>query len=212
VEAIVPYAQNACSLQQLLAGPALQHSEVLDGISTHFAGGSSIELDELLNEASRRLFGLAGAPLDERTSALTSLLFETLGLRAETADFRGLLTRTAIAQRSADPLVIAMLGHELCRRAGVTSRVCVTETGAWTGLLGDEEFSLVGGLPFDGDPGDLRLACAHESAYLLLERLRWTAPGPFARCAENLRTAMCERRELEHDCLGHHCFGRCRRR
>ena len=84
---------------------------MLDGISTHFAGESAIELDQLLNEASRHLFGLASASLEERTDTLSSLLFETLQLRAETSDYRGLLTRTAIARRAADPLVTAMLGH-----------------------------------------------------------------------------------------------------
>jgi hypothetical protein len=183
---------------------------VLEGISTHFAGGSMIELEELLNEASRHLFGLAGASLDERTAALTDLLFGTLALRCETRDYRSLLTRIAIARRAADPLVIAMLGHELCRRAGLGSRVCVTEQGAWVGLLGDNEFSLVGGVDFAGSAADLRLACAHESAYLLLGRLRRAGPSGVGACADNLRAAMVTREELEQDCLGHRCDGRCR--
>ena len=116
----------------------------------------------------------------------------------------------AIAQRAADPLVIAMLGHELCRRSGLESRVCVTEHGAWVGLLGDGEFSLVGDILFTGDPGELRLACAHESAYLLLGRICETAPGGIGLCAESLRAAMRDRRELAQDCAGHRCFGRCR--
>ena len=66
-------------MQGLLARSDLAHHDVLDGISTHFAGGSSVELGELLDEASRNLFDVAEGSLDERTAALSALLVETLG-------------------------------------------------------------------------------------------------------------------------------------
>ena len=95
--------------------------------------------------------------------------------------------------RRADPLVIAMIGHEIARRAGIESRVCVAGDDAWTAVLDSENCTLVGAAPLElslAQESDFHVACPHEAAALLLERLSRRAAGRSASCAASIACAL----------------------
>ena len=89
-----------------------------------------------------------------RRSVWAELLFLRFALSPDERSADGLILPSVLVTRSADPLVIAMLGHEIARRAGIESRVCVAGDHAWTAVLDSENCTLVGAAP----PGALRNA------------------------------------------------------
>jgi hypothetical protein len=111
-----------------------------------------------------------------------------------------------LVTRRADPLVMAMIGHEIARRAGLESCVCSEGPHSWTALLDEENCTLVGSSQAvlgDARECGFRVVCAHETAVLLLERLASRAHGRTARCAAALACAIrCGTDEVGH-CPGH---------
>jgi hypothetical protein len=134
------------------------------------------------------------------------LLFLHFALAPDESSADGLLLPIVLVTRHADPLVVAMLGHEIARRAGLESHVCVAGAQAWTALLDADNCTLVGTSALagaDASESGLHVACAHATAALLVERIARRAHGAQRRCAAALAVALRGgRREVER-CTGH---------
>lgn len=161
-----------------LGRPGLGHDEVLFALAACFGGREPERIADLLDDAARALFD-APRTSDGRAARLTSTLMTDLGLRPERYDFRSLVPDLALDARRVHPLLIAVIGHELVRRAGWTSRVCSCRHGGWWVALRDgPDAVLVGcGPPDSGlDAAGLASCCAHVSGTGLLEELAARAP------------------------------------
>lgn len=88
-------------------------------------------------------------------------------------------------------MLIAAVGREIARRAGLHSHVCRTREGWWTALCADGRIALVGNHP-DGpprDPRSLHSLCPHQLARTLLSLLCEHA-CPWTSVAERLLGAL----------------------
>ena len=138
---------------RLLASPALQHDQALAAIAGAFSPGE-VRLNERLDELARRLFGAAELGARDQALALADLLTNRLGLISNSSDHRALLIDHALEQRQAHPLLIAALGHELARRAGISTCVGTCGGHPWTVVRDAEGVALVGpALPAGGATG-----------------------------------------------------------
>jgi hypothetical protein len=203
--ALRPPPLTAAGIRGLLAIDDLPHDDVLTAIAGHFGGVGEPAADPL-DEAARSLFDMVGMPCDVQAKRLVEVLFLRLGLSPDDCSADALLLPTALLTRRADPLVISMTGHEIARRAGLESHVCVAGADSWTAVLDAENCTLVGASPFSGvdaRASKFHVACAHETATLLLERIASRGLGRARSCAASLAAAMrsgC--RDVPH-CPGH---------
>ena len=174
-----------------LTAPGVCHDEVLSCIADVFGDGGSDWLATWLDEQSRPLFGAGLLGLREQGSAVTELLLVTLGLRPDAGDHRALLADHAVEKRRAHPLLIAALGHELARRAGLHVHVCTAHRAWWTVLVAEEAFVLVGSGP-EPPAGkvDLRLRCPHQVAWASLVHLLQLGPPELHGTARQLIAAL----------------------
>jgi hypothetical protein len=78
---------------------------------------------DCLDETARPLFGLARAPLHQQAEEIAEAITNRLGLRATTDSHGHLLLNHALADRVAHPILLATIGHELARHAGLCSVV-----------------------------------------------------------------------------------------
>jgi Transglutaminase-like superfamily len=195
---------TADGIRGLLAVENPSHDDVLTAIGGHYGGG--FESTDPLDEAARSLFGTAGAPCDVQAARLAELLFHQLGLSPDEHSAGALILPEVLVTRRADPLVIAMLGHEIARRAGLESHVCTAGDDAWTALLDAENCTLVGASPLvcaGLRESGFHVACAHETAVVLLERLARRAVGRAQRCAVTVAAAMRSGSRDAGRCAGH---------
>ncbi len=117
-------------------------------------------LIESLDDAARPLFRLARASLRAQTKALADVMTNRLGLRVNDRGYRSLLLGSALSGRSAQPLLLAMVGHELTRRAGLSSLVAGSGAFYCTVLLSDGcSLPLAYGSPPKAIPADGLRAC-----------------------------------------------------
>lgn len=200
----VPPPLTAAGIRGLLAIHDLPHDDVLTAIGGHYGG--VVEPVDPLDDAARSLFGVAGLACDVQAKRLVEVLFLRLGLSPDDCSADALILPTALVTRRADPLVISMIGHELARRAGLESHVCVAGSDSWTAVLDAEHCTLVGASPFTGSAacrGRFHVACAHETATLLLERIARRGFGRERVCASSLAAAMRSGCRDVPECPGH---------
>ena len=131
-----PTPLTAAGIRGLFAIDTLPHDDVLAAIGGHYGG--VVDPSDPLDEAARSLFGVVGEPCDVQARRLVDLLFLQLGLAPDTLSADGLILPAVLVTRHADPLVISMMGHELARRAGLESHVCVAGDYSWTAFLDAE--------------------------------------------------------------------------
>lgn len=176
----------------LLGSPGLEHDRAQAALAASFSVTAHGAPEALLDEASLPLFGIASLHPREQARELADLLTNGLCLRPERHDHRALLIDHALVQRSAHPIQIAVIGHELARRAGVPSFVGSCEGEPWTVLRGDGEMALVGPASIAGPPqaAGVRCRCAHQVARAVLTELRRLAPPESVPRAERLLRAL----------------------
>ena len=169
----VPPPLTAAGIRGLLAIDDLPHDDVLTAIAGHY-GGAGESADPPRRGRSRALrrrgHALRRAGQAPRGGALPA----ASGSRPTTARSTRCILPAALVTRRADPLVISMIGHEIARRAGLESHVCIAGADSWTAVLDAENCTLVGASPFTGADarrGRFHVACAHETATVLLERI-----------------------------------------
>lgn len=178
-------------LERLLCTPDLAADDALIALAGRFAGCDRAAVLAQLDDVARGLFGTTSLTPRARADRLAEALCDTLGLRPVTHEHRALLIDHALATGRAHPLVIAAIGHELGRRAGVATRICRARTDWWLGLPGDEVLTAVGCSPGSASPvGPLRAICPHQLAHALLAHLGHDGPpswhAPAAELLERL--------------------------
>lgn len=165
------------ALARLLASPGLAADDALIGLADRFAGCDRAAVLAQLDDVARGLFGTADSAPHLQADRLAEALSGTLALRPVTHDHRALLVDRALATRRAHPLVIAAVGHELARRAGVATRICRAHTDWWLALPGDEVLTAIGCSAGASRPcGPLRAVCPHQLAHVLLAHLGHDGP------------------------------------
>ena len=172
----------------------VEHGEVLAGIATVLGGPDAAVLLDELDDHARGLFGAEVAGLLEQAGAVERLLDGLVGGRRDPADPEQLLLHGALRQGAGHPLLVAALGHELARRAGLASAVCRAGDDWWTGVFGPEGCVLVGSAAgtVPRSLAGVRVACAHEVAVTALARLRALLPPPADVQADDLLRVLVE--------------------
>ena len=166
------------TVAELLSAPGLEHDQAQAALAASLSSTAIESPGALLDDASLPLFGAAGMEVRAQAQALADVLTNGLCLCPDRDDHRALLIDHALTRRRAHPLQIAVIGHELARRAGLSSFVGVFEREPWTVLRGGDGMALVG----PGSVGRRPLApavrprCAHQIARQVLLEVR--AGGP----------------------------------
>lgn len=180
----------------LLAKPGLGHDEAQLGLAAAFTGRCPEPALERLDEAARALFPAATVGVRDQADALAEQLAVGLRLLPDELDHRALLLDWALERRRVQPLTIAVVGHELARRAGIPCFVGVAAGRHFTVLHNGTEMALVGcELPAPPPlPAAVRPCCAHELAHAVLLRIGEIAPPVWRGRAERLIGAIPLRR------------------
>lgn len=166
------------ALERLLSSPDLAADDALIALADRFAGCDRAVVLARLDDVARELFDTTALAPRAQADRLAAALSDTLGLRPVTHDHRALLVDRALATRRAHPLVIAAVGHELGRRAGLPTRICRVRSDWWLALPGDEILSAIGCSAGATHPcGPLRALCPHQLAYALLAHLGHDGPA-----------------------------------
>lgn len=181
----------------LADGPCSGADELLLSLSAEFWPVDADTAREQLDDGARRLFGVAALSPADRAHRLGVVLERELMLRPEQGDDPDLLRLDrALHQRRAHPLIVAALGVELLRRAGVPAAVCSSPTRWFVGLTGERTVLLDARLSNHDDPcpEHVRRHCAHEVAFCVLtglaERFARARRRSPARLALALRLAL----------------------
>ena len=177
-------ALHDAELERVLQAPELAADDVLIALAERFAGCARAAVLERLDDVARGLFGCSALPPRAQARRLAAMLTEELALRPVTHDPDALLVDRALATRRAHPLVIAAIGHELARRAGVTARICRARSDWWVAIPGDDVLTAIGCSAGTPTPhGPLRALCPHQLAFALIAHLghnglpAWHAPA-----------------------------------
>lgn len=172
----------------VLGAPSLAMDDALIAVAERFAGCDRAGVLTALDDASRPLFGAASWAPSAAAGALGRQLATELGLQPAPAGPDALLVDRALARRAAHPLVIAAIGHELARRAGVIARVCRTGEGWWIAVPGEDGIALVDCAGAGGrcPDGPLRALCSHQVALALLRTVAYSGPAGWRAGAAGL--------------------------
>lgn len=183
---------------ELADGPCAATDELLLSLAAEFwpidAGAARARLDE----ASRPLFGAAALAPADRAHRLGTVLEQVLRITPEQGPDPQLLRLDGVLlRRRGHPLLVAALGVELLRRAGIAAAVCSSPTRWFVGLTGaDRTVLLDARLSAHDDPcpDHVRRHCAHEVAFCVLtglaERFARAGRRSPARLALALRLAL----------------------
>ena len=92
------------------------------------------------------------------------------------ADPRAFLLDRVLARRQGHPALLAVVAHELARRAGLAVDVFSSPTGWYVGCDDCGRFALLalGGAAVDITPPGVRRHCAHEVAFAVLSGLQYS--------------------------------------
>jgi hypothetical protein len=161
------------------------------GLATALGDADPHELRDRLDETARPLFGLGRAALHEQAAELGEAITNRLGLRATANRHGHILLNHALAERAAQPILLAALGHELARHAGLASVVARSRDDYWTLLTADDMFLPIGyGNRSSLTTSELQACCAHEIAHQVLLRIAADGAPERVRRANRLRVAL----------------------
>ena len=182
----------------LADGPCSGADELLLSLAAEFWPVDAAAAHARLDEEARRLFGAAALAPADRAHRLGAVLEQELGIVAEQgADPDVMRLDRLLHRRRGHPLLIAALGAELLRRAGVAASVCSSPTRWFVGIHGGERTVLLDArLAAHAEPAPdrVRRHCAHEVAFCALtglaERFARAGRRSPARLALALRLAL----------------------
>jgi hypothetical protein len=183
---------------ELADGPCTDDGELLLALAAEFWPVDASAARARLDDASRRLFGVAAMAGPDRARRLGAVLERDLRVRPDRGPDPAVLRLDRVLEtRRAHPLLMAVLGVELLRRAGVTAAVCSSPTRWFVGLGGNGRTVLVDAClsaQEDACPERVRRHCAHEVAFCVLtglaERFARADRRSRARLALALRIAL----------------------
>jgi hypothetical protein len=177
---------------RLLGERGLEHDEAQAALAAAFSVTAMQAPRARLDEASLPLFGCASRCVAAQAQALADALTNQLCLRPERRDHRALLIDHALAERSAHPLQIAVIGHELGRRAGLATFVAGYGGEFWTAVRGAEGLALIGSATVAGRPtaAEVRCRCPHQIAHAVLCQIERSGPPEAAERAARLLRAV----------------------
>jgi hypothetical protein len=111
----------------VLQQPDLAYDQAMITLATTINGADPHALWDHLDEAAIPLFRVARDDLRAQAAALAQAITDGLGLGASPGG--PLLLDQALTERTADPLLLAAIGHELARHAGLRSAVACSRSG-----------------------------------------------------------------------------------
>ncbi len=176
----------------MLGSAGLQHDRAQLSIAAALTGADPIPVEDRLDDAARALFGVGGLGVREQAGTLATLLTDGLRLEALGGEPRALLIHEALARREAHPLMIAVIGHELARRAGLRSFVGAIGPRYWTVLSDGRDSALVGCELLEVPPSavTIRPRCPHAVAAATLKQLHTIGPPAWRPRIKELLTAL----------------------
>ena len=188
------------SFTELADGPCSDPAELLLALAAEFWRIDRPTALARLDDDARRLFGVAALDPADCAHELGAVLERDLMVRAEVGPDPALLRLDrALQTRRAHPLLVAVLGVELLRRAGVPAAVCSSPT-RWFVAVGGGRAGRTALLDArlsahaEPCPDRVRRHCAHEVAFCALtglaERFARSGRRSRARLALTLRIAL----------------------
>jgi hypothetical protein len=183
---------------ELADGPCAGADELLLSLAAEFWPVDPDAARAQLDDHARRLFGVGSLDPADRAHRLGAALEQELMITAEQGGDPELLRLDRLLdRRRGHPLLVAALGVELLRRAGVHASVCSSPTRWFVGLgAGTRTVLLDARLSAHADPcpDRVRRHCAHEVAFCVLtglaERFARARRRSPARLALALRLAL----------------------
>jgi hypothetical protein len=183
----------------LADGPCAAADELLLSLAAEFWPVEAEPARAQLDDDARRLFGAATLAPADRAHRLADVLERELQIAPEQGPDPELLRLDrALCHHRAHPLVVAALGAELLRRAGVAASVCSSPTRWFVGIEGEQGQTVLLDTRLSGHadpcPERVRRHCAHEVAFCALtglaERFARAGRRSPARLALALRLAL----------------------
>jgi Transglutaminase-like superfamily len=179
-------------------GPCTAADELLLALAAEFWPVDGATAQARLDDEARRLFGATTLAPGDRAHLLGTVLEHDLQIAPDAgADPELLRLDLVVDRRRGHPLLVAALGVELLRRAGVEAAVCSSPTRWFIGIMaGDRTVLLDARLSAHDDPcpDHVRRHCAHELAFCALtglaERFARAGRRSPARLALALRLAL----------------------
>jgi hypothetical protein len=148
--------------------------ELLLAIAGEFGPADAATTQRRLDDFALPLFGLADEDAGEQAAALLALMAVELRFVACAGDDpRQLLLPHVVDSRRGHPLMLAVVGREIARRAGVGAAVFSSPQRWFVGLQADEHLLLLDASLRDADqaPIQVRPHCRHELACCALTGL-----------------------------------------
>ena len=119
----------------LADGPCADADELLLSLAAEFWPVDAPATRARLDDESRRLFGAQALALADRAHRVGTVLEHELGIVADQGKDPELLRLDRVLdRRRGHPLVVAALGAELLRRAGIAAAVCSSPTRWFVGI------------------------------------------------------------------------------
>jgi regulator of sirC expression with transglutaminase-like and TPR domain len=189
---------DTASFTELADGPCAAADDLLFALAAEFWPVDAATARARLDDESRRLFGASALAPADRAHRLGTVLEQELGIAPEQGSDPQLLRLDRVLhRRRGHPLLVATLGVEMLRRAGVPAAVCSSPTRWFVGLTGDNRTVLLDArlsAHADPCPDRVRRHCAHEVAFCVLtglaERFARAGRRSPARLALALRLAL----------------------
>jgi hypothetical protein len=182
----------------IAAGPCAAADDLLLALAAEFWPVDADATRAQLDDDARRLFGAAAFAAADRAHLLGTLLERELRIVPDAGADPELLRLDRLThRRRGHPLLIAALGVELLRRAGIEAAVCSSPTRWFVGIAGTATTVLLDtrlSACEDRSPTHVRRHCAHELAFCVLtglaERFARAGDRSPARLALALRLAL----------------------
>lgn len=143
-------------------------------IAGELGRADAVSVHAVLDDLARPLFDVAGSDLQARANALLGVMARDQGFGAdEIGDHDDLLLPTVLQTRRGHPLMIAIIGCEVARRAGFASGVYSSRTRWFIGLEQSGRLLMLDAGLRDGSgrPAQVIAHCRHELAYCTLTGL-----------------------------------------
>jgi hypothetical protein len=179
-------------------GPCTSTDELLLSLVAEFWAVDAAAARARMDDDARRLFGAACLTPADCAHRLGTVLERELRIAPDAGPDPELLRLDRLAHgRRGHPLLVAALGAELLRRAGVEAAVCSSPTRWFVGISGSDRTVLLDArlsAHDDPRPDHVRRHCAHELAFCVLtglaERFARAGRRSPARLALALRLAL----------------------